>query len=50
MLRVGIWWGFDCLSCPMGGEFDFLKSQIPTFPPPLPGRGGVGHNIDRCIT
>jgi len=31
MLRVETGWGFDCLSCPMGGEFDFSKSQIPTF-------------------
>jgi len=34
----------------MGGEFDFSKTQIPTIPTPLPRRGVVGDNIDRCIT
>jgi len=33
----------------MGGEFDFLKSQIPTNSPSKPRRGVVGLNIDRCI-
>ena len=37
-------------SCsPVGGEFDFSKSQIPTISPTTPGRGEVGDNIDRCI-
>jgi len=31
----------------MGGEFDFSNIKIPTIPPPLPGRGVVGDNIDR---
>ena len=34
---------------PMGGEFDFSKSQIPTESPSMSGRGEVGDNIDRCI-
>ena len=38
-------------SCsPVGGEFDFSKSQIPTISPTTPGRGEVGDNIDRCIS
>ena len=38
-------------SCsPVGGEFDFSKSQIPTISPTMPGRGEVGDNIDRCIS
>ena len=38
-------------SCsPVGGEFDFSKSQISTISPTTPGRGEVGDNIDRCIT
>jgi len=32
--------------CPTGGEFDFSKNSNP---PPLPRRGVVGDNIDRCI-
>ena len=36
----------DFVSRPLCGEFDFLLDQIPTFPV----LGGVGLNIDRCIT
>ena len=42
--------GFDRLACLIGGAFELCKIQIPTYSPPLPGWGVVGHNIDRCIT
>jgi len=42
-------WGFDHSSCPTDREFEFSKSQIPTYPPPLPRMGVVRLNIDRCI-
>ena len=35
---------------PMGGAFEFSQVQIPTLTTTLPGRGVVGHNIDRCIS
>ena len=43
-------WGVDTTACPGGGEIDFWYDQNPTMPPPMPGRGVVGLNIDRCIT
>jgi hypothetical protein len=40
--------GFDACTCPLCGAFDMGMCQIPTIPPMLPGRGGVGQHIDRC--
>ena len=42
-------WGFDGRGGPCTGEFDYRGCQIPTISPPCPGRGEVGHTIDRCI-
>ena len=41
--------GFDGPGWPLLWEVDELISQIPTLPPMVPGRGVVGHYIDRCI-
>ena len=43
-------WGFDGRGCPCTGEFDYRGCQIPTMSLPCPGRGEVGHTIDRCIS
>ena len=42
--------GFDGPGWPLLWEVDKLISQIPTLPPMVPGRGVVGHYIDRCIS
>ena len=50
ILSVGTRLGFDWMISPIGGAFEFSKVQIPTLSPTLPGRGVVGHNIDKCIS
>ena len=37
--------------CPQGmGACSNRTCQFPSFPPPNPGIGGIGHTTDRCIT
>jgi len=42
--------GFDHLTFPNGGAFEFLVGQISTLPHQLPQGGMVGHAIDRSIS
>ena len=38
-MRLGDLTGFDMLSVPHYGEFDFMVCQIPTIAPPMPEGG-----------
>ena len=49
-LLVGKNRGFDITCLPHMGEIEMVRDQIPTSAPPTPYWGGVGLDIDSCIT
>ena len=49
-LLVGKNRGFDITCLPHVGEIEIVRDQIPTSAPPTPYWGGVGLDIDRCIS